>query len=168
MRAAGVRTRRGPRDVQERRGLDLFDLCRKPRDSPLPVSICLSRVALLIADQTTRQPRLCQADQRAPIYNLSMRESASEADLSEDDPAIPNFRAKFPCFAPKMGLAHFRWKTSTDFRRKREKTPEQPIHPPNVRKSRFRGSCSLWVEKLRSKKQDEAKIGSPCVPFISS
>ena len=28
--------------MQERRGLDLFDLCRKPRNSPPPVSICLS------------------------------------------------------------------------------------------------------------------------------
>ena len=40
-----------------------------------------------------------------------------------------NIRAKIPPFAPKAGLAHFRWKTPTVSREKEATIQEQPIHP---------------------------------------
>jgi hypothetical protein len=42
------------------------------------------------------------------------------------------FRADFLPFTSKMGLAHFRWKTSTDLREPRGNAQKKPIHLPSL------------------------------------
>ena len=72
------------------------------------------------------------------------------SSLSEVNSKLGEIRTHFE------GLGHFRWKTSTDLRKQRGKTPEQPIHLtpllfitavlPKVTKTQFWGeTVAGWI-----------------------